>query len=216
MRRHHYTGYASGTIKVVADEIQLTLARMTGLIETEVKIAVRQPDTIRALLRSRGFHESVSRRLEVNTLYDTPEARLRASSMLLRIRQVGDDCVLTWKGPGTTGAHKVRPEVETSAGSAEKLGRILTEIGFQPGFRYEKFRTEYKTSPDAEGVVTLDETPIGTFLELEGPGDWIDATATALGFTPADYILESYGRLYIADCQRRGVEPGNMTFQFER
>jgi adenylate cyclase class 2 len=189
---------------------------MTGLIETEVKIAVRQTDEVRDLLRSRGFHEVVPRRLEVNTLYDTPEARLRASSMLLRVREIGGGCLLTWKGPGTAGVHKIRPEIETSAGSSEKLGRILTEIGFQPTFRYEKFRTEYKTSPDAAGVVTLDETPIGTFLELEGPGDWIDPTATALGFTPSDYILESYGRLYISDCQRRGVEPGNMTFQFER
>jgi adenylate cyclase, class 2 len=189
---------------------------MTGLIETEVKIAVRQPDTIRDLLRSRGFDQAVPRRFEANTVYDTPEARLRTNSMLLRVREVGDHCILTWKGPGTPGAHKMRPEVETSAGSAEKLGRILTEIGFQPAFRYEKFRTEYKTSPDAAGVITLDETPIGTFLELEGPGDWIDGTAVALGFTPDDYILESYGRLYISDCQRRGVEPGNMVFEVER
>jgi adenylate cyclase class 2 len=185
---------------------------MTGLIETEVKIAVKQPDAMRDLLRARGFHESVSRRLEVNTLYDTPEARLRQNSMLLRVREVGGDCIITWKGPGSPGAHKSRPEIETSAGSAEKLGRILVEIGFQPTFRYEKFRTEYKISADAPGVVTLDETPIGNFLELEGPGDWIDATATALGFTSGDYILESYGRLYIADCQRRGIEPGNMIF----
>jgi adenylate cyclase class 2 len=189
---------------------------MTGLIETEVKIAVRQPDAIRDLLRSRGFNQAVARRFEANTLYDTPESRLRSSSMLLRVREVGEDCILTWKGPGKAGAHKTRPEVETSAGSADKLGRILTEIGFQPTFRYEKFRTEYKTSADAAGVVTLDETPIGTFLELEGPGDWIDGTAAALGFSPDDYILESYGRLYISDCQRRGVEPGNMVFQLER
>jgi adenylate cyclase class 2 len=190
--------------------------QMTGLIETEVKIAVRQPEAIRDLLRARGFHESVSRRFEANTLYDTPEARLRQSSMLLRVREVGDDCIITWKGPGARGPHKSRPEVETSAGSAEKLGRILNEIGFQPTFRYEKFRTEYKTAPEAPGVVTLDETPIGTFLELEGPGDWIDRTANALGFTPGDYILESYGRLYIVDCQRRGIEPGDMIFPFER
>jgi adenylate cyclase class 2 len=185
---------------------------MTSLIETEVKIAVTEPDAVRDLLRSHAFHETVSRRREVNTLYDTPEARLRQSSMLLRVREVGGDCIITWKGPGTQGAHKSRPEVETSAGSAEKLGRILKEIGFQPAFRYEKFRTEYKASPDAPGVVTLDETPIGNFLELEGPGDWIDRTAIVLGFTPGDYILESYGRLYIADCQRRGIEPGNMIF----
>src|SRR3954454_22328511 len=185
---------------------------MTGLIETEIKIAVGEPDAIRDLLRARGLHETVGRRLEVNTLYDTPEGRLREKSMLLRLREVGGDCIITWKGPGTLGAHKSRPEVETSAAAAEKLGRTLKEIGFQPTFRYEKFRTEYRASPDAPGVVTLDETPIGNFLELEGHGDWIDRTASVLGFTPGDYILESYGRLYIADCQRRGIEPGNMIF----
>ncbi|MBV9156122.1 MAG: adenylate cyclase, partial [Acidobacteriaceae bacterium] len=63
-----------------------------------------------------------------------------------------------------------------------------------------------------QGVVTLDETPIGTFLELEGPGDWIDETAKQLGFSRADYIVDSYGRLYLADCERRGVQPTNMTF----
>ncbi|MFL6416221.1 MAG: class IV adenylate cyclase [Bryobacteraceae bacterium] len=185
---------------------------MTGLVETEVKIAVGQPEEVRTMLLSRGFRETVPRRFEANTLYDTPEGRLRQSSMLLRIREVGGDCILTWKGPGTPGAHKSRPEIETSAGSAEKLAHVFQQIGFQPTFRYEKFRTEYKASPDAPGVVTLDETPIGCFLELEGPGDWIDSTAATLGFTPGDYILESYGRLYIADCQRRGIEPGHMIF----
>ena len=189
---------------------------MASLVETEVKIAVTEPDAIRDLLGSRGFRQSVFRRFETNTLYDTPDGRLRQKSMLLRIREVGGECIITWKGPGTAGAHKSRPEVETSAGSAEKLSRIFEEIGFQPTFRYEKFRTEFKTAPDAPGVVTLDETPIGNYLELEGPGEWIDNTAKALGFTSADYLLESYGRLYIADCQRRGVEPGNMVFPFER
>ena len=189
---------------------------MTGLVKTEVKIAVNQPEQVRVLLRAKGFRETVSRLFEANTLYDTPEGRLRQKSMLLRVREVGGDCVLTWKGLGTPGAHKSRPEIETAAGSAEKLGRILEAIGFHPTFRYEKVRTEYRTSPDAPGVVTLDETPIGNFLELEGPGDWIDSTANTLGFAPGDYILDSYGRLYIADCQRRGVAPGNMIFPFER
>src|SRR4051794_15385944 len=109
---------------------------MAGLVEIEVKIAVTDPDAIRTLLSSRGFRQTVSRRFEANTLYDTPDARLRQSSMLLRIREVGSECIITWKGPGTAGAHKSRPEVETSAGSAEKLSRILQEIGFQPTFRY--------------------------------------------------------------------------------
>jgi adenylate cyclase, class 2 len=189
---------------------------MTGPVETEVKIAVGRPEGCRDLLHSRGFREVVARRFEVNTLYDTSDGRLRLSSMLLRIREIGGNCILTWKGPATTAAHKSRPEIETWAGSAERLSQIFQAIGYGPTFRYEKFRTEYKTSPDAPGVVTLDETPIGCFLELEGPGDWIDSTAATLGFSSADYVLESYGRLYIADCQRRGTLPGNMIFQSER
>ncbi len=30
--------------------------------------------------------------------------------------------------------------------------------------------------------MTLDETPIGDFLELEGPGEWIDETAAPAWF----------------------------------
>jgi adenylate cyclase class 2 len=131
--------------------------------------------------------------------------------MILRLRQVGEKGIITWKGPGERGPHKSRPELETSVGSVETLGKILAQIGFEPSFRYEKYRTEY-VSEDSEGVVTFDETPIGNFLELEGPAAWIDETARKLEFAPQDYILESYGRLYLADCERRGVEPSNMVF----
>ena len=58
---------------------------MASMVETEVKIAVRQPEAIRDLLRARGFHESVSRRFEANTLYDTPDARLRQTELRGRI-----------------------------------------------------------------------------------------------------------------------------------
>ena len=60
--------------------------------------------------------------------------------------------------------------------------------------------------------MTVDETPIGSFLEIEGPPEWIDSTASRLGFSADDYILESYGRLYLAACERQGVQPTNMVF----
>jgi adenylate cyclase, class 2 len=183
----------------------------TSPTETEVKISVPHLESIFGRLRSAGFHESVPRQFEANTLYDTPENRLRQQGMLLRLRQIGDVGVITWKGVSVPGPYKSRPELETSIGSIEILDRILTSIGFQSSFRYEKYRTELR-SEDAAGVVTVDETPIGVFLELEGPGDWIDRTAGRLGFSPEDYILESYGRLYVADCERRGVNPSHMVF----
>ena len=183
----------------------------TDSTETEVKIRVPDLASILARLRTVGFCETVGRQFEANTLYDTPANRLQQDGMTLRLRQFGDRGVITWKGPGVPGPYKSRPELETDVGSVQTAHQILTSIGFGPSFRYEKYRTEFQ-SDDAAGTVTLDETPIGVFLELEGPGDWIDKTAKILGYSREDYILESYGRLYIADCERLGVHPSHMVF----
>jgi adenylate cyclase class 2 len=184
---------------------------MKGANETEVKIRLKDARAIGERLRDLGFAVSVGRQFEANTLYDTEDRALAQKSMLLRLRQTGDQGVITWKGPGEASPYKSRPELETSAASIETLGKILEQLAYRPSFRYEKYRTEFRQGDEA-GVVTLDETPIGDFLELEGEGKWIDETARKLGFSRADYVLESYGRLYLADCERRGVEPGHMVF----
>ena len=44
----------------------------------------------------------------------------------------------------------------------------------------------------------IDETPIGTYLEIEGPVDVIHEAARALGRGPADYIGDSYAALFLA------------------
>ena len=72
----------------------------------------------------------------------------------------------------------------------------------------------YRTPRDgAHREVTFDETPIGTYLEIEGPRLWIDEVAKALGYGPRDYISASYGRLYLGWCEAHGWEPSDMVFQ---
>jgi adenylate cyclase class 2 len=182
-------------------------------IETEVKIRLSDTGGARRRLKEAGFTVTVVRTFEANTLYDTSDGRLRGTEMLLRLRQFGAKSILTWKGPGVPGPHKSRPELETSVGSLETLDQILRALGYQPSFRYEKYRTEYKHADSAsEGTVTLDETPIGDFLELEGAADWIDRNAAILGFEQSAYVLASYGGLYRDYCAARGVEPENMVF----
>lgn len=182
-----------------------------GPNETEVKIPITDLEGVRSRLLSLGFAEAVPRLFEANTLYDRPDSELLRAGTMLRLRTVGERCVLTWKGVKLVSRHKSRPELETEIGSCETLHAILTGIGFAPSFRYEKFRTEYREQPTA-GTVTVDETPIGLFLELEGESEWIDRTAASLGFSPAEYVLESYGKLYLADCEKRGLSPGHMVF----
>lgn len=184
---------------------------MTGPTETEIKIRVGDKARVLDSIAGAGYRQSVARLFESNTIYDTSDGQLRRKEMLLRLRQMGDDSIITWKGPGIPGAYKMRPEIETTLGSAETMAQIFHQLGFDPTFRYEKFRTEF-IRDDAPGVITFDETPIGDFLELEGRGEWIDKTAALLGFAPDQYILDSYGKLYLADCERRGVRPTHMVF----
>jgi adenylate cyclase class 2 len=88
---------------------------------------------------------------------------------------------------------------------------VFARLGLEPMFRYEKYRTEFQRQ-DEDGVVTVDETPIGNFIELEGEPDWIDTVAGELGFNERDYSTTSYGRLYLEHCERAGVPAGHMVF----
>ncbi len=180
-------------------------------IENEIKLSITDLDQARRLLDERGFQILVERVFESNQVLDTPAHQLRSRGELLRVRQAGGRGVLTYKGPAIPGEHKRREELETGVDLAGVLTIVLQRLGFGIAFRYEKYRTEFHRSGEP-GLVTLDETPIGNFLELEGDPAWVDRTAAELGFSSKDYILASYGALYFEHCREHGLEPGDMTF----
>ena len=185
---------------------------VSGETETEVKIRILDANSLTDKLSALGFVVSSPRSFESNTVYDTVDHRLKNNQMLLRLRDFAGRGVLTWKGPGIPGVHKTRPELETSVDSIRTLGQVFQNLGFEPVFRYEKYRTEFASAADPRGTVTLDETPIGNFAELEGPGEWIDEWSRRLGFSRQDYILDSYGTLYKQYCLEHGVQPSHMVF----
>jgi len=180
--------------------------------EREIKLPLAQDiETIRRQLRQLQFRVSKKRSFEANVLFDTADSRLRARGELLRVRTEGAATLLSYKGVAKPSIHKNREELETHLDSPKAFTQILARLGFHPGFRYEKFRTEY-ARPDAPGIVMLDETPIGNFLEIEGGARWIDETAKSLGFSKANYVTKSYGGLYLEYCQQHGLQPTNMVF----
>ncbi len=182
---------------------------MTGPKEVEIKFALDDVGAAERKLRALGFRHVTPRTHEVNTLYDLPGAVLRRRGELLRLRKYGDEWTLTHKGAGTPGKHKTRSENETAVENGESMQTILAALGFAPSFRYEKFRSEWT---DGAGHVVLDETPIGNFGEIEGPPQWIDATALALGIAESDYITTSYAQLFLDWKQRTGSAAQEMTF----
>jgi len=178
---------------------------------------------------------------EENIIFDTPQGGLAKHGQLLRIRTETPEAkgnskklksqprvVLTFKRPfarlaGTDpahsadGFHKVREEIEMKVTDAAALTTIFEGLGMTGWFRYEKFRTTFRLPASRDWacglLIELDETPIGTFVELEGPAPAIDRAAAELGYSKRDYVLKTYLTLYIEECRRKGEQPVHMLFR---
>ena len=209
--------------------------------ETEIKLRIRDTKAFTRLLKRLGGVSAiagVARVHEENLIFDTPEGGLAKHAQLLRIRTETPEkvlktrvakpprVVLTFKRPiaGTAGLaegaapghHKVREEIEVEVADGAVLTKIFEGLGMRGWFRYEKYRTTYKLPASkrwAAGLlIEFDETPIGTFVELEGPATAIDRAAQEFGYSRRDYVLRNYLTLYIEDCRRRGEQPTDMVF----
>jgi adenylate cyclase class 2 len=184
---------------------------MSSIHEIEVKFKVAEIGSLVARLQQLGFRQVTPRTHEMNTLFDLPGHPLRNRGDLLRLRKYGDSWVLTHKSKGkqNDGPHKIRVETETRLEDGTKMETILRALQFEPSFRYEKFRAEWKRD---EGHVVIDETPIGNFAEIEGPPEWIDAVAKELDIDPKDYLRENYAALFFAWKRQTGSKANEMTF----
>jgi adenylate cyclase class 2 len=209
--------------------------------ETEIKLRVEDLSAFLRVLRRLGARRvspGSGRVHEWNVLFDTPDQQIARRKELLRIRtesteesgsrrskRKGERVLLTFKRPvrGNKGTsrvpvlprrHKVREEIELEIADAAALRRIFEGLGLRGWFCYEKFRTTYGLSRSwAKGLlIELDETPIGTFVELEGPAKAIDRAARELGFQKSDYVVANYLSLYLEACRRSGDQPGNLVF----
>ena len=175
----------------------------------------------------------------MNTLYDTDDGRLMRHGQMLRLRverpagrahrggrgrkfakeNTANGAVLTFKGPvngvetNQPEPYKVREEHELRISNTQEMSRVFEALGLRPCFRYEKFRSTFRLSGTTNLKVTLDETPIGLFVELEGERGEIDRAAEMLGFARSDYINQSYGALFVEGHGGVGATPGKESAQ---
>ncbi len=188
------------------------LTVMSSSHEVEIKFRIADMEALTARLKQLGFQQVTPRTHEMNTLFDLPGHPLRDRGDVLRLRKYGETWVLTHKTKSKKqdGPHKTRIETETRVDNGEKMEAILRALQFEPSFRYEKFRAEWK---GGEGQVVIDETPIGTYGEIEGPPEWIDSVARGLRIDRKDYITETYAGLFFAWKRKAGSSAQEMTFE---
>lgn len=179
-------------------------------VENEVKLYVRDLESIARQVKAAGGTLKAARVLERNTRYDNDKREFATAGTVLRLRQ-DTRARLTYKdGEKLTGEYgSSRAEVEVEVSDFDDMETILGKLGFHPVMVYEKYRTTY-TLYDAE--VTLDEMPYGSFVEIEGDEDAIKRCLDALRLRDARRMGASYTVLFQFVKKNLGLDFNDLTF----
>ena len=182
---------------------------MTDAIEREIKLPYSSPGEARRAVIEASATPLRARRLQNDCLLDRGTESLADRQCTLRVRVDGDVAYVTFKGPPALGTLKVREELETTAGDGELLLRLFERLGFRVWFRYQKFREEFSYG---DLVIAVDESPIGTYVELEGSEEDILSMATTLGRPTSEFVLDSYLALFLRHRAAQGSTVAHMLF----
>ena len=178
--------------------------------EVEIKLPAADLAAVRERLGASGARLVSPFHFESNDLYDDDDGTFAKAGCMLRVRRTDDGALLTFKGPARFHAGtKTREERETRISEPEELQRILEALGRRPRFHYEKRREEWSLD---ECVIALDETPIGSFVEVEGDPAAIRRVVHELDFDASESLPYSYPELYARRRREDRSLPVDMTF----
>lgn len=178
--------------------------------EIEAKFYVRDLAGVAARLELLGADLVHPRIMEENWRYDTPDHRMDAAHQLLRLRR-SHKVTLTYKSASVdVDGTSQRTEYETEVEDIEQTRAILSVLGYVVTNNYQKYRTEYTL---AGMVITLDELPIGDFVEIEGHfvSD-IQGCAADLGLDWDGCITENYLLLFNRLKRNNSLDGAQLTF----
>jgi adenylate cyclase class 2 len=183
-------------------------------VEAEVKLACDDLNR----LRDAGFdlRAAEPRHFEDNWLLDTSDRALLNQGKALRIRFARGKGWITFKGAvrDDVSVVKVREEIEVETSAPERTIELFERLGFHRSFRYQKYRTVYQVAIDNKDfTVVFDETPMGNFIEIEGPEATVTGVLEVAGFSTNDIVRESYPELQAKRCNERGVPLEDLVFK---
>ena len=166
--------------------------------EIEVKIKIDSIEDIKTRLRKLNGKEG-QRVFEDAEYFDFDDGRIKKGDLVIRLR----NGILAFKGPARSSNMMDREEIEAEV-DQEKMKEILMRIGLKPTKVAQKYRTRFMFD-SGKGEVTVDETPIGNYIEIEGTEDFILSMTKKLGFTQKDHIVKSYGKLASEFYEAKGI-----------
>lgn len=144
--------------------------------EVESKYPLADSAALRRRIESLGatahpaLHQS-------DTYFAHPARDFAQTDEAFRLRRVGDENTLTWKGPLLDSQTKTREEIEVpvapGGGAAEQMTALLRALGFRPVRTVEKTRHPFYLSWEGRDFeLALDSVSgLGDFLEIETLAD---------------------------------------------
>ena len=143
------------------------------MIEIEKKFQVENFDKIRVGLTSGDFDvmEKHPSEYQSDNYFNHRQLRFELQDIALRIRQVDDQHVLTFKGPNQDADTKIRQEIEVDLvkEDAEKISQMFFGLGMLSVAKVSKYRETITVRWEGVTVeVCLDAVEeVGYFVELE-------------------------------------------------
>lgn len=179
--------------------------------EREIKFYIQDLEAVDQRLRICGADLARERTLEINLRFDTADRSLYKSGRLLRLRQ-DDRARVTYKADARVeGGVIARTELEFTVDDFATARKLFEALGYQVIVMYEKYRRVYRLG-DVE--VTLDELPLGNFVEIEAPSNTlIEAAADMLGLDWSKGIATNYLGLFEIARSRRSFTFNDLSFE---
>ncbi len=132
-----------------------------------------------------------SRYLEINELFDTPDKKLNHNFEILRLRTDWKQKI-TYKRALT---FNIRDEIEFEVSDIDAARAVINALGYERYLLFEKYRSAYVWQG---ATITIDETAIGCFVEIEDQS--LEIIEEKAGFLNLDWdaqVRKSYYNCFI-------------------
>lgn len=142
------------------------------MLEIEIKYAVADVAAMRSRLEAIHVRSGGVRR-DADTYFNAPHRDFASTDEAFRVRQIGDDNYLTYKGPRIDPQTKTRREIEVPLASgpesAQRIKDLLIALGFRAVATVRKRRESFELTHAGFNIeITLDDVEkVGTYAELE-------------------------------------------------
>ena len=143
-----------------------------AVLEVEVKYRCEDPAGLVSKLLALGA-EKMEERTDADHYFNAPDRDFKQTDEAFRLRRIGEQNRLTYKGPKRDAATKTRTEIEVSLADGDEAAtgteKMLVCLGYRPVAVVRKKRVVYRLTRSGFVVeACVDEVDkIGSFAEVE-------------------------------------------------